>query len=390
MFEKGILLCATKNSAFTIGTQVINILFQMPDIEAIYIVHDGFLERDILTIKSLCKHIYVKFIYLDESRFIEKLKKYSTVSSNLGSYDVWSRYTHMTFGRFEALNLLDECKKIIYIDFDMVLNASISELFLLSKPLAMTRASASLEYGLGFTIDGIDCSVSNYGAPIILFTNKIHNFVEIYRKIYEFTAMHFEKLSHGKLLDQAVFTAIILKNDIEVEILDSDIYNGNCSWKKCDSAKVFHAFGKFNRFWNNKLTAITRPEFFVYYNKWLEFGGSPYEGDWAAYLDVPNRGGELYAFFQNFSIAKIAYQALNKYFYISSDLNFKNNVQMALFGAGQTSPIMLNIKNINSSSLLIELGNKDFTIKFQQTINRSNLEKDIIAFINKHYFFVCD
>ena len=62
MYEKGILLCATKNSGFVIGTQLLNLVFQMPDLDVIYVVHDGFLAKDVQIMKSICKFIDLKFI----------------------------------------------------------------------------------------------------------------------------------------------------------------------------------------------------------------------------------------------------------------------------------------------------------------------------------------
>lgn len=46
-YKFGILLAATKDSAFTIGTLLLNILDKMPNqIDVFYIVQDGFLPTD--------------------------------------------------------------------------------------------------------------------------------------------------------------------------------------------------------------------------------------------------------------------------------------------------------------------------------------------------------
>ena len=387
MYEKGILLCATKNSGFVIGTQLLNLVFQMPDLDVIYVVHDGFLAKDVQIMKSICKFIDLKFISFEEFDFVKKIHETNKIDVSLSDYDVWSRYTHMTFGRFEALRLLSECKKILYIDFDMILRGSVNELYAIDKPLAMTRASASLEYGLGFKVNGIDCSVSNYGAPIILFTNYLNKPNNLYNEIYNFTAENFLKLSKGKLLDQAVFTAIILKNNLEVEVIDSDIYNGNCAWKKCDQAKILHAFGKYNRFWNNKITALTRPEFFVFYNKWVELGGSKYTDGWQNNSDLPLIGGELYSFLQNYQNAKIVYKALEKYFIISTDFDFSRSVKLQLTTECSRRVIHLEIRNINAASVSLELVSGS-NIKLGIVVPRTRLADETLKFINKNYFLV--
>ncbi|WP_298496330.1 MULTISPECIES: hypothetical protein [Helicobacter] len=46
-YKFGILLAATKDSAFTIGTLLLNILHKMPNqIDVFYIVQDGFCDLD--------------------------------------------------------------------------------------------------------------------------------------------------------------------------------------------------------------------------------------------------------------------------------------------------------------------------------------------------------
>ncbi|WP_297809711.1 hypothetical protein [uncultured Helicobacter sp.] len=46
-YKFGILLAATKDSAFTIGTLLLNILYKMPNqVNVFYIIQDGFLPSD--------------------------------------------------------------------------------------------------------------------------------------------------------------------------------------------------------------------------------------------------------------------------------------------------------------------------------------------------------
>lgn len=53
-------------------------------------------------------------------------------------------------------------------------------------------------------------------------------------------------------------------------------------WLSNDEVYFVHAYGRDNRFWNNRLCHQIWREWEEYYNVWLKAGGSPYKGGFVA------------------------------------------------------------------------------------------------------------
>lgn len=126
-YPLGILLAATKDSAFTIGTLLINIKDKM-DVSQImfYIVNDGFKQNDKQIIQKLVPNI--KFIDFTIDNFEANIKNFNAKFQLDRQSHILNRYTHMSYARFEALKFLNECESIVYLDFDMLLLKGIDEL----------------------------------------------------------------------------------------------------------------------------------------------------------------------------------------------------------------------------------------------------------------------
>lgn len=78
MKKLGILLATTKNSAFTIGTELINLEFIMGEkIDVYYIVHDGFSDEDMFIMQKIVKNTRIKFLYFSSDDFIKNIQKHS-------------------------------------------------------------------------------------------------------------------------------------------------------------------------------------------------------------------------------------------------------------------------------------------------------------------------
>ena len=61
-YKFGILLAATKDSSFTLGTMIANIKDKMGDfVDIFYIIHDGFSLEDMEAMKKLSKNSEIVF-----------------------------------------------------------------------------------------------------------------------------------------------------------------------------------------------------------------------------------------------------------------------------------------------------------------------------------------
>ncbi|WP_348518433.1 glycosyltransferase [Campylobacter sp. CCS1377] len=150
-YKFGILLAATKDSAFTIGTLLINIKDKMDISQTIfYIINDGFSQNDKLVMQKLVPNI--KFMDFTIDDFEAKIKNFNADFKLDIQSSALKRYTHMAFARFEALNFLKECECIIYLDFDMLLLKGINELKEVKSKgyeIACFKGSATMSMGGG-------------------------------------------------------------------------------------------------------------------------------------------------------------------------------------------------------------------------------------------------
>lgn len=164
-YSLGILLAATKDSAFTIGTLLINIKDKMDISQTIfYIINDGFSQNDKSIMQELVPNI--KFINFTIDDFETNIRKFNADFKLNKQNPILNRYTHMTYARFEALKFLKECENIIYLDFDMLLLKGIDELKEIKNKgyeIACFRGSATMSMG-----GGVSLLLYNSLTPIII------------------------------------------------------------------------------------------------------------------------------------------------------------------------------------------------------------------------------
>lgn len=271
-FKKGILLAATKDSAFVLGSLLVNITEKMPCVNVFYIVHDGFSEADkkaMEKIASLGGGI-CKFHFFDEQIFLEKLKKFDTKLNSLKQNQAFlQRYTFMAYAMFEALLFLQECESILYLDFDVLLLKNIEELFDYKNLSAHEGKIRLHEALLNYTGEFKDKSIVRTGT-VLFGKNLANQALKLYDFIYE------SSVKYGFLNDQIAFSLLVYHFKLRFKEIDRKLYVGEVFYRKNRNAKLIHADGKNNRFWNNALTHRLFPQWQACYETWLKYGGSAY------------------------------------------------------------------------------------------------------------------
>ncbi|WP_096018702.1 glycosyl transferase [Campylobacter lanienae] len=270
-YKNGILLAATSNSAFAIGAMVANIAEVMSgEVDIFYIVHDRFTQSELEAFARVAGGAKIKFISFTKDDFAKRLEPH-TNNQNILNSPFFSRWTHMAYGMFEPLLLLDECECIVYLDFDILLLKGIGELFRLKGYHFSAHRGKSLlnptlrDYNGEFK----DCRV--YRSGIVAYYDTIPNPKECYNQIYNYSAKYGAN-------DQGVFSLLILDNKFKVKNLGYE-YTSSTFWRKSIGASIIHAWGRDGRFWNNELVYQFWGEIWdKYYQKWLKCGGSEYKG----------------------------------------------------------------------------------------------------------------
>ena len=76
-YKFGILLAATKDSSFTLGTMIANIKDKMGDfVDIFYIIHDGFSLEDMEAMKKLSKNSEIVFSEFTQETFMDNFRKF--------------------------------------------------------------------------------------------------------------------------------------------------------------------------------------------------------------------------------------------------------------------------------------------------------------------------
>ncbi|TEY03995.1 glycosyltransferase [Campylobacter sp. US33a] len=380
-YKFGILLAATKDSAFTIGTLLINIKDKMDISQTIfYIINDGFSQNDKLVMQKLVPNI--KFMDFTIDDFEAKIKNFNADFKLDIQSSTLKRYTHMAFARFEALNFLKECECIIYLDFDMLLLKGINELKEVKSKgyeIACFKGSATMSMGGGKLTPVKFKDIKNYSTGIIVFSDNLKNPCEFYDFIYQFIATNENYFDEAKLSDQFLFSLYLLEKGLKIYELD-DNYYGNISWIKSKDASILHAWGQNNRFWNNKLCALAWPSWNVYYQKWLNLGGSAYEKGFVEFLEVPQSGGEVFQYFEKIALAKRISQIKLEKQELIIDIDFSKKIKFHLAFVENL------VFYVYSKSILTYILECEFQGKITQsiTIKRPELESALKEFITSN------
>lgn len=269
-YSFGILLCATCDSAFVIGTMIANIKQKMgAEVDIFYLIHDGFTSSDKDALRKIAGSSEVKFESFSKEDFINKLNSFRQTPINIENNRFLGRWTHMVYACFEGFKFLESCECVVYLDFDILLLQEIGHLRDLRKQgyvLAANRGKNKLKISLASSPQKFaDFSIFRTG--IIVFNDTLENPLECYEFIYRQSAIN-------TLNDQAIFSLLIFDKNLKTKDLDSR-YAGSVLWRKNHNPILIHAYGSKNRFWNNALCNRIWKEWNDYYRLWLEAGGSP-------------------------------------------------------------------------------------------------------------------
>ena len=114
-FRTGIVFGATGNMAFALGNVLIGLKKHSPDLKTDLIVYEqGISDKD--------KNILNSILPCD-------CRKYKFPYPGYLANETLNKFSELTFARFECFNLLDEYKKVLWLDIDTLIKSDISGLF---------------------------------------------------------------------------------------------------------------------------------------------------------------------------------------------------------------------------------------------------------------------
>jgi lipopolysaccharide biosynthesis glycosyltransferase len=244
--DLAIVLGATGNISFALANVIIGLVRHKPATPFDIIVYEqGISEED----KGIINSIYsVNFI---EYNTPEKIKEVN--SSAL------QRFTELSLSIYECFGLLDEYKKIIWLDCDVLIQDKIDNL--------INQTNNQMWMFLETNKTPNNKTIQCYNSGIVVFNDKIDNYQIMTKWCYDKTAELIDKIINP---DQAVLNFLIQNFNIEITDKPEGLFNCHPVSKKSHKAKIVHS-AYTEKFWN----------FYYYrqweenYKKWIKLGGSP-------------------------------------------------------------------------------------------------------------------
>lgn len=177
-------------------------------------------------------------------------------------------FSPLVLSKFEALKLLESHKKVLWLDYDIVIRKPLHELLSREEPVCFVgggEARVSFHKDAPFT-EGFMGKVG-VNAGIMLFTSNFPNAQLNHSELYH---LFEQNMSYIRLPEQAIFTLLFELNTIRPGHLDAATYCARAGKKlENEDPSVLHSPYK-AKFWNGGPYSAEWQEL---YDEWISIGG---------------------------------------------------------------------------------------------------------------------
>ena len=227
-------------------------------VDEVVIFHDGVSKKDQKILGSILPTRFIRY------EFPLKSRKVLYARSVL-------QFSKMVFTKFECLRLLDEYKNIMWMDYDMVIQDDLSELFLpCNTGIKMMPGGLPVKGQLHDAVNEYDMDAEGVCACIFVFQDNLKN----YKKMYKFCYEKLEKYADILYMpEQAIFDFMIQEFELKPIPIEGQVYSPHPTDPvNATHAKIIHAYGQ-PKFWNG----LKNDNWDANYHTWLQMGGSRYK-----------------------------------------------------------------------------------------------------------------
>ncbi len=256
--ETAIVFGATKNFSFAIASVLMDLKkFDYNWITEVVIFHDGISNKQQKLLNSIMPCVFERYNFpiKDKSKFDQNILNY---------------FSEMVFSKFECLRLLDTYKRVVWLDYDIVITKDISELAnYCDSGMKIMLGGGNVLGQLNKPVEEYDMKARGMLASTFVFQDNIGN----YKKMYDFCYEKTEKYSKYLFCpEQAIFDFMIQFFCLKPDFIDYSLYSLHPDEKdKYNNAKIIHAYG-YRKFWNE----ISNEDWNLNYKNWLKMGGNGY------------------------------------------------------------------------------------------------------------------
>ena len=254
----------TKDYAFALANVLVGIKKHQKNVfwDDIVIYHDGLSEIDKNALNSILRCDFREFN-------VSELDAYNINEDTIRNYSL------MALARFKCFDLLDDYKKIIWHDADILIQADFSGLLGYGEKsgfaATMSDCNFLVESNFYEPIDGYRMYDVLYNSGIMVLSDKLKGYENLSAWCFQKTQELADKIRY---IDQGTVNLLIQEFNIDVERIDILMYCCHPERPQCKTASIVHAYGT-TKFWNSDKLASQFPEWqennILWQNKKREF-----------------------------------------------------------------------------------------------------------------------
>lgn len=255
----------TKDYIFALANVLIGLMKHNKKFwDDIIVYHDGVVDYEQEAIKKITD---VKFVDLSESERFADIKQTNS--------EVMKKYSVATFYRYECLKLLDDYRKVIWNDVDILIQSDISGLLEYGDESGVAFSLALSGFAVGSSFKEMNLNYRMFdrlwNVGIMVLSDKLSKHGEIYDWCIDQTIRNGDTLLWP---DLAILNIMLQEFNIDPEDIDPDKYVCLPTAENAEDAAIVHAYGD-RKFWNNLEYAQLYPEWMSNAIQWSRLA---YEG----------------------------------------------------------------------------------------------------------------
>jgi len=256
--HNAIVFGLTANHVFAVASVMMDIKrLSRALVDEVVIIHDGISERDRKLLGAILPTRFIQYDFPLKSRRVLNSR-------------VVRQFSKMVFTKFECLRLLDDYNNVMWLDYDVVVQGDVSELFsACDAGIKMMPGGLPVRGQLHGVIDEYDMDAEGICGCVFVLHDNLKNYDEMHKFCYEKLEKYAELLYLG---EQAIFDFMIQDFRLNLIPIDVKVYSAHpTDIALAANAKIIHAYGQ-PKFWSG----LHNNQWECNYEIWLQMGGSRY------------------------------------------------------------------------------------------------------------------
>ena len=256
--DNAVVFGLTSDQVFAVACVMMDIRRLSPGmVDEVVIIHDGISEKDQRILNGILPTRFILYDFpLNNARVL-----------NAGAVRQFSK---MVFTKFECLKLLGDYRNVLWSDYDVVIQANVSELFSYSESgVKLMPSGLPVRIQLKKEVPEYDMEAEAIGAGLFVFQDHLKDYLKMYEFCYQELERHAEILA---MPEQAIFDFMVQRFSLKPVAIDRFVYSPHPTDQSlANSAKIIHAYGQ-PKFWNG----LHNQQWQRNYQAWISMGGTKY------------------------------------------------------------------------------------------------------------------